>query len=230
THSKSILVATGKMPKRILWRELVLAAEAVEGERILDGLKSFDIRKSHTMAYTDCAEPEPHQMRYRLLVCSSDACCESSSTACAWRGKLLTCSVTKCSSIYDFGGHNSDAMSPKKKKLTAAQKEYCRELAEQHVRPMRIHHALSRKFSVPLDSLPDLGVIQNYVNHYSRTFLENHDRVDELRAWVQERAFTGAEATDQPFTFSWLLDPERRPVVGDGSDQRPFVVGLSTKA
>eukprot|EP00644_Phytophthora_capsici_P004646 jgi/Phyca11/111057/e_gw1.19.475.1 len=220
------------MPKRILWREIASDAEADEGEAILDALKSFDIRKSHTMVCTVCTELgcEPHKIRYRLLVCSSDACGDSSSSSCAWRGKLLTCTVTRCVSIYDVGDHNSDVVSPKKKKLTGAQKEFCRELTELHVRPLRIHHALSRKFSVPQDSLPPLGVVQNYVNHYSRTHLENHDRVDELRAWVHERAYTGAEAMDEPFTFGWQLDGEGKPVVGDGSDQKPFVVGLTTKA
>ncbi|KAG2777508.1 hypothetical protein PC129_g15334 [Phytophthora cactorum] len=59
-------------------------------------------------------------------------------------------------SIYEFGGHASDAMSPKKKKLTTSQKTFCREMAEHNLRPMRIRHSLSKKFDSPLENLPAL--------------------------------------------------------------------------
>eukprot|EP00644_Phytophthora_capsici_P019610 jgi/Phyca11/133442/e_gw1.472.5.1 len=89
------------------------------------------------------------------------------------------------------------------------QKEFCRELAKHHLRPMRIRHAMSRKFETSLEELPALSTVQNFVNHYSRTYLLNNDRA---------------------FSFGWDLDCEGKPTVGNGSDERPFIIGLSTKA
>ncbi|GMF35097.1 unnamed protein product [Phytophthora fragariaefolia] len=34
----------------------------------------------------------------------------------------------------------------------------------------------------------------------------------------------------QPFAFGWNLDCEGKPILGNGSDERPFIVGLSSKA
>ncbi|GMF30308.1 unnamed protein product [Phytophthora fragariaefolia] len=40
----------------------------------------------------------------------------------------------------------------------------------------------------------------------------------------------GSEMDDQGFTFSWDVDGSGKPVAGDGSDEQPFIPGLSTKA
>ncbi|RLN50009.1 hypothetical protein BBJ28_00006331 [Nothophytophthora sp. Chile5] len=95
---------------------------------------------------------------------------------------------------------------------------------------MRIRHALSRKFSTPLEELPGLKTVQNFVNHYSRTQMENHDRVEDLTAWIRERAYFGSEPMTQAFTFAWRMDDLSKPIVGNGSDMKPFLVGISTKA
>ncbi|ETM98243.1 hypothetical protein PPTG_24684 [Phytophthora nicotianae INRA-310] len=105
---------------------------------------------------------------------------------------------------------------------------FYREIAELHLRPMQIRHVVGRNFGTPLHDLSE-KVAQNYVNHYSRTYLENHDRVDDLRNWIHARDFTGNEAKDQPFTFAWNMDSGGKLIVGDGSDQRSFVVGTTTK-
>jgi hypothetical protein len=94
---------------------------------------------------------------------------------------------------------------------------------------MRIHHALSRKFEMPLEELPDLTCVQNYVNNYVHTNLDNHDLFDELSAWTADRGFTGSEPDMLPFAFTWALDPLGMPVIGDGSDKSPSIVGLTTK-
>jgi hypothetical protein len=82
----------------------------------------------------------------------------------------------------------------------------------------------------PLEELPGLKTVQNFVNHYSRTKMENHDRMDELTAWIHERAYSGQEAMTEAFTFAWRMDDIGKPIVGNGSDVRPFLVGISTKA
>ncbi|GMF19895.1 unnamed protein product [Phytophthora fragariaefolia] len=64
----------------------------------------------------------------------------------------------------------------------------------------------------------------------SRTKLENHDRVDDIRIWVGDLTFNGAESLTQPFKFTCAADIHGRSLVGNGSDEKPFLVGLSTKA
>ncbi|KAE9073902.1 hypothetical protein PF010_g24891 [Phytophthora fragariae] len=88
---------------------------------------------------------------------------------------------------------------------------------------------MSRRFETVLQDLPSLSTVQNFVQHYSRTHLTCNDRVDDLRKWIHGRAFTGREDLAQPFTYAWDLDADGKPVVGNGSEERPFVVGLTTK-
>ncbi|KAE8980802.1 hypothetical protein PR002_g24010 [Phytophthora rubi] len=208
------------MPKWIAWRELALSIDAEDGDAVLSDMKSLEITKSTAMACTACSDIEPQQMRYRLLACNSEACDSAGVFACPWRIKTLACLKNDEVSIYEFGEHASGVSSPKKKKLTGAQKEFCRELTNNHLRPMRIRHAMARKFEIALEELPALTTVQNSVNHYSRTYRVNNDRVDDLRDWIHARAFT----------FGWDLDRDGKPIVGNGSDERPFVIGLTTKA
>ncbi|ETL47613.1 hypothetical protein L916_02656, partial [Phytophthora nicotianae] len=119
---------------------------------------------------------------------------------------------------------------PKKKKFTKAQKDFCRELADQHLRPMRIRLALSRKFETSLMDLPPLTTVQNFVNYYSRTYLENYDRLKELKMWIYTHAYNGSEQMTQPFAFGCEYDSDGKLVVGNASDESPFIVGLTTKA
>ncbi|ETM37095.1 hypothetical protein L914_16329 [Phytophthora nicotianae] len=95
---------------------------------------------------------------------------------------------------------------------------------------MRTIHALSRKFGTPLKDVVPLKTIQNFVNNYSRICRENHDRMDKLSAWVHKRAYTGLEAMTESFTFGWQIDNAGKSVRGNGSDDKPFIVELSTKA
>uniref|UniRef100_H3GHY2 MULE transposase domain-containing protein n=1 Tax=Phytophthora ramorum TaxID=164328 RepID=H3GHY2_PHYRM len=218
------------MPRRVRWELKAADVEAVEADEMVAQMPAFDIDKSQTMACTRCKDAE-HKMRYRLLLCSSEACSDASDVKCAWRGKMVTCLESQHVSIFEYGDHNSEVSTPPtRKKLSATQKAVCRELAENHLRPMRIRHALARKFATPLEELPTLKTVQNFVNHHGRTEMQNHDRVAELRSWIHECAYDGSELMNQVFTFTWELDDTGKPVIGNGSDEKPFLVGLSTKA
>ncbi|ETK91300.1 hypothetical protein L915_05081 [Phytophthora nicotianae] len=184
------------------------------------------------MACTICPGGD-HKMRYRLVECSSASCTDVSPVRCTWRGKMLTCLESERASIFEFGEHNSASSSlpfPVRKKLTQVQKAFCRDLVQNHLRPMRIRHAMARKFATPLEELPALKTVKNFVNHYARTQMENHDRVQDLTKWVREHAYDASKSMTEPVTFTWDLDNAGLPVIGNGSDQKPFLVGITTKA
>ncbi|KAE9169116.1 hypothetical protein PF005_g28097 [Phytophthora fragariae] len=103
--------------------------------------------------------------------------------------------------VYTLSSHVCVATSPKRKALNLQQKEYCREMANTGLRPVRIKLELS-----------------------------NNDKYDEIAALIREKAYTGAESDGQAFTFTWDLDEFGKPVVGNGSDTYPFLVGITTKA
>ncbi|ETP49589.1 hypothetical protein F442_04909 [Phytophthora nicotianae P10297] len=101
---------------------------------------------------------------------------------------------------------------------------------DQHLRALRIRLALSRKFSTSFADLPPLQTVQNFANCYSRTYLDNHDRLEELRSWIHAHAYNGGEEMTQAFEFGWEYDREGQLVIGNGSDEKPFIIGLTTKA
>ncbi|ETK92224.1 hypothetical protein L915_04368 [Phytophthora nicotianae] len=71
-------------------------------------------------------------------------CSEASGLKCPWRGKIVTYLEFEHVMIFEYGEHNTTAASPRRKKLSSTQKAHCRELAENHLRPMRIRQALCR--------------------------------------------------------------------------------------
>ncbi|POM74176.1 Hypothetical protein PHPALM_8918 [Phytophthora palmivora] len=140
------------------------------------------------------------------------------------KGFAMTCSVCtaaghKIKWIYELGEHYDDHRSPKRTKLTQCQKAFCRKLVEERIRPQRIRNAMSRKFATaPLAMHPSLQRVQNLVNYYDR----NHDRVKEVKEWIQACVCDGTEDENQIFTFSWENGNSGKPIVGDGGDATPF--------
>ncbi|OWZ07866.1 hypothetical protein PHMEG_00019681 [Phytophthora megakarya] len=79
------------MPKTLPWQAVALCVDGSSADALLDNMKAFDITKSNTMACTMCVNLDTHNMRYRLMECSSEACATVSLLGCRWRGKTLTC-------------------------------------------------------------------------------------------------------------------------------------------
>jgi hypothetical protein len=85
------------------------------------------------------------------------------------------------------------------------------------------------RFALNQESLPPLQAIQRFVNYFSRSRLRNNDFIDEAQSEIWEAGFSGQEADDAPFTFSWRLTPDGKPWVGKGTDANPLLVGITTK-
>ncbi|OWY98364.1 LOW QUALITY PROTEIN: hypothetical protein PHMEG_00030889 [Phytophthora megakarya] len=237
------------MPKRIEWLEKAVKVDTAVAEQVLQEHKSYEVSHSQIMACSLCpgAPPQdalPTASVHIGSVCGRDRRCVPG------RGKTVICVETGVQSVYDFA--QECCQLPENQALDPSYKGFCREMAANHLRPsrirhafsrkfdtpmaanhlrpLRIRHALSRKFDTPLGQLPSLTQAQNFVNYYSRKFLDNHDQVDVIEAWVNCKAFTGSETEAQPFSFGWETDGDARLVVRNGSDANPLVIGITTKA
>ncbi|KAJ8527456.1 hypothetical protein ON010_g14806 [Phytophthora cinnamomi] len=108
-------------------------------------------------------------------------------------------------------------------------KQAARDWARQGLRPARIWHSLLQRYNLDETSAPSLSVVQRFVHHYVAKQLGGSDLMAAVRAKARSAGFTGQEEENEAFTFSWRTDREGKPVVGNGSDANPFVVGISTK-
>eukprot|EP00644_Phytophthora_capsici_P001577 jgi/Phyca11/129154/e_gw1.81.146.1 len=111
--------------------------------------------------------------------------------------------------MYEIGAHISSVASQKKKALTVAQRAFLQDLVRENLKPVRILHALTRKFELSVDELPPLRSIQNIV----------------------ERVLFGSQEDDNAaFAFGVGRDASGKVVLGNGSDTNPFFVGITATA
>ncbi|RLN60421.1 hypothetical protein BBJ28_00022600 [Nothophytophthora sp. Chile5] len=216
------------MPRKLDWMELDVSQD--DGYVFLECLKSNKVVKSQTSSCGLCSYPFPHAMKYQLTACICVACKKAAPyTKCPWRGKILTCTRSGIMCVYETGAHFITVMPPKKESLSIRQKEYCKKLAVQGLKPARIRNSMRRKFGLSSENLPSLRIVQNCVNYYARTKLGNNDSYEEVARSIREKAFTGKGGETDSFTFGWRMDAEQKPIVGIGSDEDPFFVGITTK-
>ncbi|EGZ05439.1 hypothetical protein PHYSODRAFT_408756, partial [Phytophthora sojae] len=78
--------------------------------------------------------------------------------------------------------------------------------------------------------LPALQKLQNFVCYYRRTKLGGSDTSANIAAAIRARAFSGTEDEHEPISFGWDIDGKGDLTVGNGSDEKPFLIGFSTKA
>ncbi|OWY90317.1 hypothetical protein PHMEG_00041609, partial [Phytophthora megakarya] len=102
-------------------------------------------------------------------------------------------------------------------------------MAAQGLRPARIRNSMPRKFQVAIEDLPELKVVQNFSNYFRKTKMMNNDFVDEIADYIHTLEFNGSEADSSAFTFGWRKDDNGHIEVGIGSDEKPFVVGVTSK-
>ncbi|KAJ8556951.1 hypothetical protein ON010_g9015 [Phytophthora cinnamomi] len=126
--------------------------------------------------------------------------------------------------MYELGDHHSRARTPSKACITPRQRGFIEELARENLMPQRIRHALDRKFGIQPAVLPSLRTVQNIVHHFRRTRMGGNDKCKAIAEAVRVAAFSGREAEHDPFTFSIEYDESGVPGVGNGSDNRPFLL------
>ncbi|KAE8890989.1 hypothetical protein PF005_g8851 [Phytophthora fragariae] len=218
------------MGKIIDWGELAKALPPEPAAIELERLKSYKTTKCQSMTCVVCADPYPHLMTYRLFKCKSKTCAHAVPYLdCTWRGKLITSAKHKVASLFEFGKHHTSASFPKRSSMTSRQKEFCKSLTQQRLKPKRSHSLMRHQFNLSAEVMLPLRAVQNCVNYHARKTLGNNDFYDDITAFVREQFFTGYEEETKPFTFTWPVDNDGRSYVGDGGDAEPFFVGISTK-
>jgi len=212
-----------------VWRDVAVGVLAVDAQALIDAGKRTRITRSHSTSCTMCTKAHPHDMNYNILECRSTMCQSLYPTVpCQWRAKMSTCSETGVAAIYKTNAHLCDASSPRKAVLTAAMKEFCRDMVAQGLKPQRIRNAMREKFTVPAERMPTLSQVQGFCNHFASSKLGNHDRFEDILASVRAHAFR--EQTDhEPITFTDQNNEAGQLMMGDGTDESPFVVGVTTK-
>ncbi|RLN27303.1 hypothetical protein BBJ28_00025234 [Nothophytophthora sp. Chile5] len=108
-------------------------------------------------------------------------------------------------------------------------KEVARDWVAQGLKPQLIWDAHLQRFNLDEASMPALPTVQRFVYYHVTDRLGGSDFLSVLRSKIGDTAFTGQEEEASAFTFSWRTDGEVQPLVGNGSDANPFVLGISTK-
>ncbi|KAE9169935.1 hypothetical protein PF004_g28035 [Phytophthora fragariae] len=149
---------------------------------------------------------------------------------CLWRGKLTICTQTNLASVYQTGDHLTSAIDAPNKALKACHKQYCWLMASEGLKPLCIRNGLRMKFGIRSEEMPALSTVQNFVNNYMKTSLDSHDRVDDITEMVRAKIDPSWTNDDnEPVTFTWNYDMDGNAIPGNGTDQVPFIVGVTTK-
>ncbi|ETP48170.1 hypothetical protein F442_06057 [Phytophthora nicotianae P10297] len=218
------------MPRPLAWNTLTPSMPRSDADMLLDTLKAFSIAWSDVGQCNVCADAAPHAMRTQLLRCRCDACSAAApATPCPWRGRVRACQEHDVVAIDELYLHVTHVRSLTRPRLTPSMKELARDWAAQGLRPARIWRALIQRFGLDEETAPPLSAVQRFVYHHVTTTLGGSDRMGAIRLKLRKTGFTNREEDNAAFTFTWRTDRDGRPMVGNGSDARRFVVGVTTK-
>ncbi|OWZ08213.1 hypothetical protein PHMEG_00019283 [Phytophthora megakarya] len=85
------------------------------------------------------------------------------------------------------------------------------------------------QFSLRPEDLPSLQKVQNVVCYFRRTKIGGNDSISNVTSLIRAQAFHGNEEEHEPFTFGWQWNDNGQFVVGNGTDENPFLFGITTK-
>ncbi|RLN66963.1 hypothetical protein BBJ28_00026211 [Nothophytophthora sp. Chile5] len=218
------------MPRRLSWNNLANGLPRADTDMLLESFKNFTVAKSDVGQCSICSDASPHAMRTQLLRCGCDKCTVSSpALRCPWRGRVRSCQLLDVVNVDELNAHVTPVRAPTPPRLTPPMKDSARDWAKQGLRPARIWHSLIQRFNLDETTAPSLSVVQRFVHHYVAKQLGGSDLIAAVSTKARNAGFTGDEEETAAFTFSWRTDREGKPVIGNGSDANPFVLGISTK-
>ncbi|KAE9213906.1 hypothetical protein PF004_g15203 [Phytophthora fragariae] len=201
-----------------------------DSQLLMEDIKFFIIVKSQLVPCVVCALTRPHKMRYQLLRCSSETCKAATPyDACPWMGKVMTCQELNRVTIMEAGAHETLMRDPRKPKMTPRLKDYGREMATQGLKPARSRMGMARRFGLSETDLPTLNQVQWFIAAFTKAKLHRNDDYDDILGQIDALAYGPETNETQPFLFAWQRTAQGKPDVGNGSDEHPFLVGLTSK-
>ncbi|KAG3001922.1 hypothetical protein PC119_g16539 [Phytophthora cactorum] len=218
------------MTPRYAWKTVCSDMAREDSQLLMEDMKVFIIVKSHLVPCSVCDLTRPHKMRYQLLRCSSETCKAATPyDACQWLGNKLACQELNRVTIAESGIHKTLVREPRQSQLTPRLKDYGREMATQGLKPARIRVGMARRFGLSEAEMPTLRQVQWFISHYSKKTLHRNDDHDEILVQIDQLAYGPQVSDTSPFSFGWERDVRGKPDVDNGSDENPFLVGLTTK-
>ncbi|KAG2763547.1 hypothetical protein PC129_g13029 [Phytophthora cactorum] len=211
------------------WRLTDILRGESRTNRKLDTLPPMGVIVSQLKHCTVCrSNLDQHHIRYRIYCYKSEPCL-SALVPCQFKLKTLTCERSKQSHLYQHDQHFAASAPNQRPQLSLAMKAAIRELVEKDVKPSRIRNELVDSFTLSTGAVPALKQIQNFVYNYRRSTIMNTNVVEDM-----EEITAGSQLFDDlrdttPFTFGYPLDEDGAPELGDGSDDDPLVIGITTQ-
>ncbi|KAG3157676.1 hypothetical protein PC128_g21629 [Phytophthora cactorum] len=102
-------------------------------------------------------------------------------------------------------------------------------MATQGQKPARIRMGMARRSGLSEAEMPTLRQVQWFISHYTKKTLHRNDDHDEILDQIDQLAHGPQVSDTSPFFWGWEHDLGGKPNVGNGSDEKPFLVGLTTK-
>ncbi|OWZ05339.1 hypothetical protein PHMEG_00022590 [Phytophthora megakarya] len=161
--------------------------------------------------------PGDHEMIERHLHCKSETC-RASSVSCA----TSTWVIFSNQAVHLRG--SIDCSVPPRPKVTPEMKEYKRRMDENAVAPRLIWSNLLRSPEIPEPALgyPSYAQVQRSVKHIR--WLEG-----SKNSLVRNKAFVADLDPNTAFAFGNREDADGFPFVGNGEDDEPLILGITTK-
>ncbi|OWZ12064.1 hypothetical protein PHMEG_00014833 [Phytophthora megakarya] len=134
---------------------------------------------------------------------------------------------------YNQAGHlreSIDCSIPPRPKVTPEMKEYIRRTDENAVAPRLIWSNLLRSPEIPEPALgyPSYAHVQRSVKHI-RWLEGSKNSVQLVREFVRNKAFVADLDSNTAFAFGNREDADGFPYVGNGEDDEPLILGITTK-
>ncbi|DAZ94259.1 TPA: hypothetical protein N0F65_004971 [Lagenidium giganteum] len=152
--------------------------------------------------------------------------------SCNWKLKVLLCDQAPvetsrhgdiCATVFEVDNHSSTLTDVFRPKLTRMMKRSVRKKVQEGLKPARIRNELFNEFALTSATTPSLWQVQSFVNWYKKKKLYSSDTVEDLKALIQQYRWIHVMGGSQPFVL-------QDPWIGDGSVQRPLLVGFSCGA
>ncbi|KAJ0393464.1 hypothetical protein ATCC90586_010229 [Pythium insidiosum] len=102
-----------------------------------------------------------------------------------------------------------------------------RDYAKNDMKPARIQSTLIDNLELNPDTVPGLTAIQNCVRTFRRKYLSNSDKIIDIKEVAAKYAYSLSRADYEPTSLGFEVDCMHQPILGDGSDEKPFILGFA---